>query len=402
MCSAPVESSTDLSKLNYLRDIYIETGEDALIFHLEFDKPLTKNPRAGFFNKSVQIDLPNAYIHPAKRYFYSDDYPIDQVYASQFDSNRVRVRFAYNDSQTDLRGNFRMRRSGNELTIRVNKNSGDVLDRFLTQASQVVSQDEGFIKPRTAQKIISTVTAKVEEPAHATAGDSVLNFKTPSADREELAAAPSPIRPLQAGVIPLGILDNKAESGAPDSESQSKKSILDEEKVGEWKGPSMAASGLKMFYTLALVLGVMFLVFFIFKKTVWKHSLGGDKQLVRVLGSGFLGPRKTISLVEVADEILIVGISGDTITLLSNIKDEEKIKKIKSEQNGGASKPGFFSSSAKTGAGPLRTSGAAQGFANYMNKFSASGPSEDKAEDDVSVDDVTAMIRRNFGKLKPA
>ncbi len=394
MFAAPVESSTDLSKLNYLRDISIETGEDALTFHLKFSRPLAKNPRPEFFGKSVQIELPNAYIHPAKRYFYSDDSPIDQVYASQLDVDRVRVRFVYNASQTDMASNFRIRRKGSELTIRVDKNPDDVLDRFLLQASQAARQEEKFVKPQRTRKISSTQIEQTEEPAF-TIPDELIP-KTPSLKQvEPPVAAPSSVKPMQAGILPSGILDKK-DPNAVALEAESKNSFLSGKSSKNLQAPSLAASGFKMFYTLALVLGVMFLVFFIFKKTVWKHSLGGDKQLVKVLGSGFLGPRKTISLVEVAGEILIVGISGDTITLLSNIKDEKKIEKIKSDQNGDPSKAGFFSA-AKTKTGQPQRSGAAQGFASYMNKFYQPGPSKE-----ASVDDVTAMIRRNLGKLKPA
>ena len=73
----------------------------------------------------------------------------------------------------------------------------------------------------------------------------------------------------------------------------------------------------------------MFLVFFGFKKYVLKNTVfGGGNKLVHVLGTWFLGPKKNIVLVEVAGEVLVLGISQENITLLNSFTSEEKIEEI--------------------------------------------------------------------------
>ena len=90
----------------------------------------------------------------------------------------------------------------------------------------------------------------------------------------------------------------------------------------------------------AVVLGLIFLIFFGFKKYVLKNTaFGGGNKLVNVLGTWFLGPKKNIALVEVAGEVLVLGMSQDNITLLSSITDEEKIEEIKNA--GGKGKSGL-------------------------------------------------------------
>ena len=57
----------------------------------------------------------------------------------------------------------------------------------------------------------------------------------------------------------------------------------------------MVPSGLKMISMFAVVLGLMFLIFFGFKKYVLKNTaFGGGNKLVNVLGTWFLGPKKIL------------------------------------------------------------------------------------------------------------
>ena len=93
----------------------------------------------------------------------------------------------------------------------------------------------------------------------------------------------------------------------------------------------MFSASLKMVYTLGLVLGLMFIVFHLFKKFGLKNSVfGGEGKPIKVLSTGFLAPRKSIALVEVAGDVLVIGISNDQISLLGNVQDPERIEQIKS------------------------------------------------------------------------
>lgn len=49
---------------------------------------------------------------------------------------------------------------------------------------------------------------------------------------------------------------------------------------------------------------------------------------VQVVGSGYLGPRKTVSLVAVAGELLIVGTTQNDIVPLGRVTDAERIKQV--------------------------------------------------------------------------
>ncbi|MGD8613474.1 MAG: flagellar biosynthetic protein FliO, partial [Desulfobacterales bacterium] len=78
---------------------------------------------------------------------------------------------------------------------------------------------------------------------------------------------------------------------------------------------------LKMLAALALVLAGLG-VFFYFSKRVLQKNIGASGgKMIRVLASQYIGLKKNIALVEIPGAILVVGIAGDTIRLLTKIDD---------------------------------------------------------------------------------
>ena len=74
---------------------------------------------------------------------------------------------------------------------------------------------------------------------------------------------------------------------------------------------------IKMVTALVMVLGVMYLAFFVAKKTIWKGlAAGASGVLIRVLGQRSLGSKKSIVVVEVDGQRMILGVTSDQINLL--------------------------------------------------------------------------------------
>jgi flagellar protein FliO/FliZ len=183
----------------------------------------------------------------------------------------------------------------------------------------------------------------------------------------------------------------------PVSKGKQKFSLNDSRPAG--KPIELIPSSLKMFSMLSVVLGIMFLLFFVFKKYVLKNTLfGGGEKLINVLGSGFLGPKKNIVLVEVAGEILVLGMSQNNISLLTNITDPEKIEEIKSKGGKGASGLNWNGRGTQPKEGKRVANKVTGQFANYMKKVSEP---ETKSKDK-SVSDVTAQIKQQMGRFKTA
>jgi flagellar protein FliO/FliZ len=104
--------------------------------------------------------------------------------------------------------------------------------------------------------------------------------------------------------------------------------------------PDMLATSLKMLAALALVLGGLG-IFFYFAKRVMRKDIGSSGgEMIRVLASQYIGLKKNISLVQIPGAILVVGIAGDSICLLTKIEDKTILDQIH-DQGSGRIAPSF-------------------------------------------------------------
>jgi flagellar biosynthetic protein FliO len=97
---------------------------------------------------------------------------------------------------------------------------------------------------------------------------------------------------------------------------------------------SLVSSFLKMIFALAIVLGLLIGVMYFIKTFMQRSAPSADNQaLINVLSSRYLGPKSSIILVEVMDQVIVVGISGQQMTPLARIDDPLSIAKIKSHRS---------------------------------------------------------------------
>jgi len=395
--------------LNLLKNVTTSKVGDGFIVRLEFEKPVGDYREPVFFDKSVQIDFPLAFTKPAKKYFPADSFFTTKVFAAQFDAETLRIRFLKKDKSDDLQGRFHLARQGRFVVVRLDQ-AGPVPNTNSTtivksrESDDLMSEDELAVflarasaKIRAQKKKKTLVTEKLKE------------ISAPAQSRKtEKVEKVADIKVTRAGMGVEPIVDRikKAarENSKPEEDTAKSKndrsaknlfSLKDSKPTG--KPIELIPSGLKMFSMLAVVLGVMFLLFFGFKKYVLKNTMfGGGEKLVNVLGSGFLGPKKNIVLVEVAGEVLVLGMSQDNISLLTNITDPEKIEEIKSKGGKGGSGLNW-----NPGSHPPEETRAPVGkaaFSNYMKQFSGS----EKTSKSKSVADVTAQIKQQMGRFKTA
>ncbi|MGD2184593.1 MAG: flagellar biosynthetic protein FliO [Desulfobacterales bacterium] len=98
--------------------------------------------------------------------------------------------------------------------------------------------------------------------------------------------------------------------------------------------PDMLSTALKMLAALALVLGGLGIFFFFAKRVMHKNIGGNPDKLIRVLANQYMGMKKNISVVQVPGAILVIGISGDSIRLLTQIDDKEILDQIQKQGSG--------------------------------------------------------------------
>ncbi|MBW1706104.1 MAG: flagellar biosynthetic protein FliO [Deltaproteobacteria bacterium] len=106
--------------------------------------------------------------------------------------------------------------------------------------------------------------------------------------------------------------------------------------------PDFIWTALKMLGALGILSGVLIIALY-FAKRIFKGGVNQPRgRMIRVLASAYVGVKKNISLVEVPGAILVLGVTSDSISLLTKIEDEEVLNKFSVSEN--EKIPGSFSS----------------------------------------------------------
>lgn len=420
---AAIVHADPLDQLNFLKDVSVIKGQETLTFRLEFKNPPDKIPVPVFYKKSIQIDFPQAYTRPAKRNILAEDRLISQVYVVQRDPRTLRVRLVLGEEGRDLRSAVHVEKKGATVVVRVDKVQSDVLDKFLAKVSETEKREADTGKLARSADMVAVLDS-LPEPEAKSAGpaDSPIQEDNEAETSPKAQSVPVPQDPVHDAlqVSASGVNEDKngiAGNNIPAGQEKSRGFLNYSDPVAP-EPPSMIAAGWKMFYTLAIVLGLMFALFHIFKRTVLKNSalLGGNDKLVKTLSVCYLAPKKMVALVEVAGEILALGISNDHITLLSRIRDEERTRRIKglgqtnaleklwkrnegerAEEKEAMAEIGEEPKPRPAPAKADETSSQAGAFEKYIKHFAKSEPVQNQ-----SVASVKELIRKNRAKIKTA
>ena len=395
--------------LNPLKKVHSHLMSNGHIVRLEFKNPVENWAEPVFYEKSVQLDFPGAFIEPAKKSFSADSSMVTKVFASQFDGETLRVRFHIKPGTDDIEERFKLVSQGRFIIVRFDT---DYVEPVIDSSKAVLqkTQNTDVMGDKELADFLSRASEKMKRQEESLA--SAVKKEEPTIQEVETQSSEIKVKRAGMGVAPLVdqikkvALSNSDEDKKDVVLNKSKTKITTKDNTGfslkdsrpSGKPMEMIPSGMKMISMFAVVLGLMFLIFFGFKKYVLKNTaFGGGNKLVNVLGTWFLGPKKNIALVEVAGEILVLGMSQDNITLLSSIIDEEKIEEIKNTSVKGKSGLGW--KTAPVGEKSTRsvaTQAAAQ-FSSYLSKYSSSKEAKKQ-----TVTDAKDQILQKIGKLKTA
>lgn len=93
--------------------------------------------------------------------------------------------------------------------------------------------------------------------------------------------------------------------------------------------PELIPSAFKMLGSLAVVLGGLFVVVYLARRFFQRPGAASGERLVRVLATHYIGVKKAVTLVEVPGAVLVLGVAGDRIELLSRIDDAQTLERIR-------------------------------------------------------------------------
>jgi flagellar biogenesis protein FliO len=84
-----------------------------------------------------------------------------------------------------------------------------------------------------------------------------------------------------------------------------------------------------VFSALALVLGIFLVGLYV---TTYVRGRGARGGWIKVLAASDLGGKRTIAVVEVVEEVLVLGISPQQISLLSKVENPEIVRRLRTDE----------------------------------------------------------------------
>ena len=100
---------------------------------------------------------------------------------------------------------------------------------------------------------------------------------------------------------------------------------------------------IKIFSALAIVIGIMMVSLYVAKKLMRRGEGrvdGGD--VIKVLSTRHVGPKSSVMLIEVLGRVLVVGLSQQSLSLLTSIDDQQSLERLRPNYGLGG-KPSPFS-----------------------------------------------------------
>ena len=97
--------------------------------------------------------------------------------------------------------------------------------------------------------------------------------------------------------------------------------------------PDLLPSALKMIAALAVVLGGLFVMVHLARRYLQRTGAPGKARLVRVVASQPIGVKKAVTLVKVPGCVLVLGVSGDRIQMLTRLDDPQVLERVRSYES---------------------------------------------------------------------
>jgi flagellar biogenesis protein FliO len=286
---------------NYLQNVKVYKNSDELRVKIDFSSPVKTEPIPSFYEKSIQLDLPDVYINPSKRVFDIEDGMLKHIYALQYSKDNVRLRLVLTQNGITLKENLSLTRNNNNLIIAIKKTP--VAIHQSPAASEI---------------------SKPEFPE--------LVSEAGISESEQVIEMPPLINNIQPDIKPVmdKTGEKNPESRTPNPEPRvSKSDYLKYNDPAPIDPPDISSAVIKTAAALAIVLAAVMIISYIAKKFLKKNDIvfGKDK-LVRVLGTSYIGVKKAITLLDVAGEVLVVAVSNNNITMLTKLDSEEAKSKL--------------------------------------------------------------------------
>lgn len=266
-----------------LKKVSSYAKDGAFYAELTFDQPVSKDKVSlDYINETVQINLANITMDKSISTKVSDD-KVRTIYSYRLDDDSARARIIYKDGveASSFQSATSVASDGNKLVIRV--------------------ADRGALPIKEETAAAATIETQISDADLAQASKWIED-----ADKSASLKDAAKLAEKKA-------LDSKKESEIPVLTAKSANTVV-----------KKATSTSRVIMSLGLVLGLLFGFSFFLKKFMRKTPTKKNSQ-VKILTQHYLGPKKSLAIIRVAGESMLIGVTDQNINLIKTLAllDEE-------------------------------------------------------------------------------
>ena len=298
-----------------IKDINVsDLGAETLQVSFELSEPIAESSVALTFERNfVQVSLQGASVYPAKTKSIKQG-AIDKVFTYQYQPDVARARILLDRLASKVSAKVNWKIEGNQLKVNFpsiagvsgGTSSAKPLSGKSTQDAVIESKHLDIEDEKVVQELLQTSKSGLDK-----SGTQTLN---------KLSAVPV------SSVL-------KSTENQPVFSQSSVHAVLPE-------NSGKSSSPARVIGSLLMVIGIFGALAFTSKKFFAGKGLsftGKGNKAIELLVNQSIAPKRSIAIVKVLDQYLVIGMSGDNMTLLNNLGNDPKIEKMLDEFNGDVS-----------------------------------------------------------------
>ncbi|MCK9362259.1 MAG: flagellar biosynthetic protein FliO [Syntrophales bacterium] len=105
---------------------------------------------------------------------------------------------------------------------------------------------------------------------------------------------------------------------------------------------SIMSSFLNMIFALAVILGLLLGAVYLLKKFLPNAAPAFvDNSIINIVSARYLGPKSSVMILEILGKVIVIGVSADKLSYLTEISGEEALEKLKKFKEQNRSLPSF-------------------------------------------------------------
>ncbi len=310
-------------------------------YHIDFSLSQAlppENVSVDFERNFIQLSLKGVSAYPARTENINQS-GMEKVFTYQYQPDLARARVLLKSPASSIKNKSSWEITGQGLRITVKGVAANV-GQAITDAVKNKAAANSAVSDTEEERVVQEILNESKQSL-AKAAPSATPALAASAERKPAVIAPATEALATGEDTPLFTAKTAAVEAA--------------------KGKETTAT--KIFASLLLVIGVIGAAAVAYRRFALGKgiSLGGfpkQPKVIELVASQGLGPKRSIALIKVLDQFLVVGMAGDGMTLLSNLGSDVKIEKFLDQIGPGSSFNEAFEGAMSAGSAKDDTAGA--------------------------------------------